>query len=896
MTEELNPEFLEFSQMFDEEFDQDPSQVEDEDHKVLLDLRGALKDEQATLQLDPDFARETAEKVHHRYQSLPFLKRLWGDRSALLLSNALRTETVKWSGGLVAAGLGIFALDVKLLGLYGLLLALIAGNAVREELFHLTDGSKEPVREFRFSRLSLYLLPTLAVLVTGLASGAMYARYSNANSDMGLCMVTGFVAGLFAMIPVFKLVERLQATFQNRKRVLFWSQFVFVLLGLSMNYALFGALGYSNSFLVNLSRVLNQERNLLESLTILAAWTLAGAFLIYLAVYIPEKNLPKLLYRSRSGARFEWLGSLFFHLLPVAACISTGLLVGALLYSLGEVSLAFREQQSSTGIMALVGGLGVVFLLRSAMAGLWTAIRKRARTNPKLVATSLLLHGIWFICSITLLVYFAISDVRPADMGGTAAQVTFGAGVFATVLMLVSSFVTYVCTPTYEELPDLKLARRRMRNTMLMSLFPISLALVVFYQMHLTREIYQQKLHDDIQTRVETWVEKYKTMPPEQNGWTLMKKYFLREHENDPEAKEFAEKLSALSKFENGEYNDYQALDQKSRKEFLSGKEGFLELLPLLMEAAEKPFYSHIPTEGFGFEHQVPNFIRERQVSQNLNLLVDEAKTKNDWDLAVDYGLAGLKWSGKGECGSLIEMMIKVSKLAITHSGLEEVVLSGELSDEQLAQLSSALEQANVSGLDFQRCMERETVLFDRFLKIFEDSDLSQKDLENTGLNPLLAYMPDSFWESERKAYWNHQLSRYDNWRELNLSGAYNVEKELNPLNVTTLAFIPNMKRAPVQLTLINSKLSALQVQCALERYKLAHFEYPDKLSQLIPSYLPQLPEDMMKPNKVGQKPTFDYQKTEQGYLLVSNSSVYRRIALKARQVYGHDGNFEERR
>ena len=898
MTDELSPEFLEFSQMLDEEFESTPAQAENDDHKVLLELRDALKDEQATLGLKPDFAKDTAEKVLNRYQGLPFVSRLWSERSHLLFSQALKRSNLKWTGGLMAGGLGLFALDPRLLGIYGLLLALVAGNAVREELFQLETDRMENLREFALSRLVIYLLPALALATSGLAAGAKYARYSQEQSYMGLYMVMGFVASLFLMIPATRLLEHLQASFKERKRVIFWSQIFFLMVGLAMNFALLGTLGSSSDLMSAVSEFLHQDRNTLEAWSILGVWVIAGGFLIRLAVFTPEESLPKLKYRAQGGTRFAWLGSLFFHLLPVTACMASGLLAGSLLYSLGEASLAFREQQSNTGLMAVVGGLGVAFLFRSALVDLWTALRMRARTHPKLMATSLLLHGIWLISSVTLTAYFSLSDIRPAEAGGMAERISFGASVAATLLLIVSCFVTYICTPTYKDLPDLKAARRRLRNTLLLSLIPISLALVVFYQMHLTREIYpSQELHDTIQARVAKWEHFYKTLPPDQNGWTQLRDFFIKDTAGRPDVVKVAETISALSKFEMGEDNNYASLkDEKARAEFQKAKVDFLKLLPRLMKAARMPYYQHISTEGFGFEHMVPNFIRERAVSQCLNLLVEEATLKKNWDDAWKYGIDGLRWAKKGESGSLIEMMIRVAMLAITHSNLEEVVLSGQLTDDQLKQLSQTLKEATVTPQDYQRCMERESVLTSRALEMYEKSDVDLKTMEFTGLNPLLIYMPDSFWESERKAYWNHQLSRYNEWGELNLKPFDDEESEVNPLNVTASVFVPNMKRAPVQVVYSNSKLTALRIQCELERYKLAHRRYPESLQQLEPDFFSELPEDMMKPNKVGHKGTFDYRTTEAGYLLTSYSPLYRRITLNARQVYGHDGTFEERR
>lgn len=891
MTEELNPEFLEFSQMLDEEFEVDADAVEHDDHKVLVELRDALREEQANLELESEFAQKTAHKIEARYQALPYLTRLWSERSHLLFSNALGRDTLKWSGGLLAGGFGLALMDLRLLGLYGLVLTLMGANIVREELFQPVDEVTESVREFTLSRLIFFLLPALAFITSGLAGGSVYAKVAEERFQ-GPFLTIGLVIGLMSLLPCWLVLERLQNSVKNQKRVNFWVQVVCSGGGLVASYLLLGTLGSSYSLPLGLSHLFAPEQNASEAWLILGAWVLAGGILTWLSVFTPEENLPIIKIRSTSSGRLEWLGSLSFYLLPATACLASGWLTGSALYTLGKVSLAFRDQ-SGTGGMALVGGLGIAFLLRSALIDLWAAIRKRTRSNPRLMVVTQLLHAIWVVATVTLTAYFLLSDARSS---GSALTISMGAALGIIVVLIGACFTTYFCTPEYQELPELRAARRRFRNSLLFSLIPIALALVTFYQMHLTRQIQFQERYRQIQTRVDRWVQSYQEMPPEQNGWYVLSKYFTKKHASQPEVIQFDAAIEGLSKFEVGENDNYAVLDEKGRDEFERGKSDFLELRPLLQKGLGKPYFNHISTEGFGFESEVPNFVRDRAISQAFNLLVEEAKFKNDWDAALEYGIAGLEWGSKGDSGSLIEMMIKVAMLAITHSELEEVVLSGELSEQQLSLLSDEITAATISQKDYLDCMEREFVLTDRFIKMFASSDVDRDDLDFTGLNPLLAYMPRSFWESERKAYWNHQLGRYHVWTEMNLDVEQDEESDLNPLNVTTSTIIPNTKRALAQFAYSNSRLTALKIQCELERYKLAHGGYPENLVNLVPDHLEELPEDMMKPNKLGQKGTFDYQKTEQGYLLISHSSVYKRIAMQPRQVYGHDGNFEERR
>ena len=119
-------------------------------------------------------------------------------------------------------------------------------------------------------------------------------------------------------------------------------------------------------------------------------------------------------------------------------------------------------------------------------------------------------------------------------------------------------------------------------------------------------------------------------------------------------------------------------------------------------------------------------------------------------------------------------------------------------------------------------------------------------------------------------------------------------EDDLNPFSIGKKLFIPAAEQPQVQFLYRRSMVDALRLVTALERYRKTLGQYPKRLEQLVPDFIEELPRDSMSPLPWNRKPGFVYQVKEQTYILISESKSYDFIKLARRQVYGHDGNYEE--
>jgi hypothetical protein len=84
-----------------------------------------------------------------------------------------------------------------------------------------------------------------------------------------------------------------------------------------------------------------------------------------------------------------------------------------------------------------------------------------------------------------------------------------------------------------------------------------------------------------------------------------------------------------------------------------------------------------------------------------------------------------------------------------------------------------------------------------------------------------------------------------------------------SPYSFIVLWFTPNIGKACQRTALIQTKVDQANIACALARYHLAHGEFPEKLSALVPQFVEAIPDDVIG----GQPP--HYRRTADGKFLL---------------------------
>ena len=589
-----------------------------------------------------------------------------------------------------------------------------------------------------------------------------------------------------------------------------------------------------------------------------------------------------------SGAQ-RFAGILFYSL-PILAVATTALLAAGTVGLLGKFSISFRGFDPGVRLsLQVLVALGTAVLLFKACLPYWRAYRARAATQPGQLLYFQFLHAAW-TGGILLTV---VSNSATRD---ELAQIEFGQAtvlilVMITLLCLVAVVLTHRFSEPVLDPPDFGPARRTLVSSLVFGLLPILAALFAFYQMHLTREIkdpsYEYRLRD-----VNAWQAAQQEIPPEQNGYVDLRPFLIMNEQDKPKNSVVANGFRSLGEFHEDNSNSYRRLTPAKRASYQEKKAEFLAQLPKIEAALAKPYFSVVAVEGFSYQSLIPNFITYRAVSQGLSLLTQEALENGDTQAALDYAILGLRWAGQEEADTLIRQMVKIAQLRITLSDLEAPIADGRFTRAQLEQLLTALRDSLPRQHEFAYVMNRETVMADKAFKQFLiDGEVSWQELDNIGIPPIMSLLPASYWESERKAYWNLQLGQSSGWHSLS-NPQFDLDDAMNPMNVGAGSLTPNTGRAMIQYCSLRSQMSAMIIMCELEEYKLAHGQYPtnlDFLSKRAAHAEDDVTLDAMDTRSGMKKAPFQYKLTSQGYLLVSESPWYEEIQQKNPQIYGPD-------
>lgn len=238
MTDQIDPNFLAFSEMLDQEEGLDPSRISglSSDGALLVGLRQELRSERPIPSLPEDFARSTAQSVELRFQAQSGLTRRLLKWEPSLRANLLSPTAASWLFASALLGLGALATSWKALGLLGLL-ALLPGLGLKRLLDrhlprHLAlPGVPADLVPDASAKASpfFFLLPLLAITATsGLigrlvtALGSVSLSFSTTPTNMKLAGMAGalvvFVWLVNALWPLLRAYE--EATRGRKVRTL----------------------------------------------------------------------------------------------------------------------------------------------------------------------------------------------------------------------------------------------------------------------------------------------------------------------------------------------------------------------------------------------------------------------------------------------------------------------------------------------------------------------------------------------------------------------------------------------------------------------------------------------------------------------------------------------------
>jgi len=310
-----------------------------------------------------------------------------------------------------------------------------------------------------------------------------------------------------------------------------------------------------------------------------------------------------------------------------------------------------------------------------------------------------------------------------------------------------------------------------------------------------------------------------------------------------------------------------------SAADYLACTKRFQKELDIIRAALDRPLVRLDGSYGSVLEPPVPNFVLFRRVGQLLvqraqaHLLLDQPAEAVE-EIHLIHNLCGLlenKPSGKPT--TLVAAMIRVALTGLYTTTIAEGFQLGKWREPQLRELQEMLSTVRLaSAVDGAMTLDR--VAVSQSLEAMRPGELAWvyvgKPEPATTLEKLKSPL-----------YWFIKLAPRG-WVYQNLLTSARLRGPLTPVydpttdvvdpsvidqgfqkrlsqlhpfspyHMLAVACTPNFVRAWETMARNQALVAQATLACALERYRLAHGDYPIKLQDLVPEYAKSLPRDIM--------------------------------------------------
>jgi hypothetical protein len=236
----------------------------------------------------------------------------------------------------------------------------------------------------------------------------------------------------------------------------------------------------------------------------------------------------------------------------------------------------------------------------------------------------------------------------------------------------------------------------------------------------------------------------------------------------------------------------------------------------------------------------------------------------------------------------LISHLVRIASLQITLQPVYEGLEAHQWSDAQLVALDVAFSQRDFLS-DYESAMRGERGLEDGVLKfilnshknrlqlisdIFNMSGDANSPINNWQFFPLALGPKGWFYQNELRicrfySLWylpvvNAQDKIVSPATLRNADAAFDAEfKHHSPENILETMLLPALSNAVKKFAYAQSATDMARVAVALERYRLAHGEYPKTLDALAPHFIEKLPHDI-----IGGQP-LNYRRADDGQFVL---------------------------
>jgi hypothetical protein len=206
----------------------------------------------------------------------------------------------------------------------------------------------------------------------------------------------------------------------------------------------------------------------------------------------------------------------------------------------------------------------------------------------------------------------------------------------------------------------------------------------------------------------------------------------------------------------------------------------------------------------------------------------------------------------------LISHLVRMAIVAIGMQPVWEGLAEHKWSDEQLVELDSELAKIDFL-LDYGFIMRGERAFA---IAEFENQRRAREMVSYTdagvAVTNKLTFMPSAFFYQNELAFARaHEqwiLPLVDtNMRTISPTAVQRVKdviqaekKHYSPYKIQALMTIPALNAAISKIAQCQANVDLARVACALERYRLAHDNYPKSLDELEPQFIGKIPRDII--------------------------------------------------
>ena len=299
-----------------------------------------------------------------------------------------------------------------------------------------------------------------------------------------------------------------------------------------------------------------------------------------------------------------------------------------------------------------------------------------------------------------------------------------------------------------------------------------------------------------------------------------------------------------------------------------------------LRQASQRPF-SNIPLnyeDGFGSASTLlPYLATLKQCALMLGLRSTAELADGQSAKACDDVMLMLKLDDSIRSQPfLITHLVHIAIFSITLQPIWEGLVEHRWTDEQLAQIDSELGKMDfLADYEFtmrgQRAFAIETFEQQRITRRSEtwDSTRGTNVTHSYYLMPVAYFYQNELNFARVSQQWilplvdtNTRVASPANWQQANEA----VQKQLkhfSPYKMEARMTFPVVGASFTRFTFAQSGLDLARMACALERYHLAHGEYPEMLEALAPQFIETIPHDVIN----GQP--LHYRRTDDGKFLL---------------------------